>query len=70
MIDIFYNDEFALQMMNFVAKAAKDELRKMIVDGSLKPWVNEFQGLEKGPEAFVDMLAGGNVGTTTVRVSA
>ena len=52
------------------AKAAKRELRKMIVDGSLKPWVNEFQGLKKGPEAFVDMLAGGNVGTTTVRVSS
>jgi NADPH-dependent curcumin reductase CurA len=50
------------------ATAAKAELRKMIVDGSLKPWVNEFHGLEKGPEAFVDMLAGGNVGTTTVRL--
>ena len=50
------------------ATAAKAELRKMIVDSSLKPWVNEFHGLEKGPEAFVDMLAGGNVGTTTVRL--
>ena len=42
----------------------------MIVEGSLKPWVNEFDGIEKGPEAFVDMLAGGNLGTTTVRVSS
>ena len=50
--------------------AAKAELRKMIVAGTLKPWVNEFDGIEKGPEAFVDMLAGGNVGTTTVRVSS
>lgn len=50
------------------AAAARTELRKMIVAGTLKPWVNEFRGLEKGPEAFVDMLAGGNLGTTTVRV--
>lgn len=48
--------------------AAKAKLRKMIVAGTLKPWVNEFHGLEKAPEAFVDMLAGGNVGTTTVRL--
>ena len=50
--------------------AARSKLRSMIVEGSLKPWVNEFDGIEKGPEAFVDMLAGGNVGTTTVRVSS
>ena len=50
--------------------AARSKLRAMIVEGSLKPWVNEFDGIEKGPEAFVDMLAGGNLGTTTVRVSS
>ena len=50
------------------AATAKAELRKMVVQGALKPWVNEFHGLEKGPEAFVDMLSGGNLGTTTVRL--
>ena len=50
------------------AAVARIELRKMIVDGTLKPWVNEIHGLENGPQAFVDMLGGGNLGTTTVRV--
>jgi NADPH-dependent curcumin reductase CurA len=39
-------------------------------DGSLKVWQDEFKGLEKAPAAFVDLLAGGNLGTRVVRVSA
>jgi NADPH-dependent curcumin reductase CurA len=31
--------------------------------------VTEFGGLENAPNAFVELLAGGTVGTTIVRVS-
>lgn len=37
--------------------------------GALKPLNDEFQGLEQAPRAFVDLLAGGNVGTRIVRVA-
>ena len=36
---------------------------RMVESGTLKPLQDEFQGLEEAPRAFIDMLAGGNVGT-------
>jgi len=30
---------------------------------------DEFHGLEETPRAFVDLLAGGNVGTRIVRIA-
>ena len=48
---------------------ARAELSGWIERGELKPRLTEFQGLEKAPEAFVGLLAGGNVGTTIVRVA-
>ena len=48
---------------------ARQNLLAWMQDGSLKVWQDEFKGLEKAPAAFVDLLAGGNLGTRIVRVS-
>jgi hypothetical protein len=49
-----------------------DEARRQIADwlasGAVKSLVDEVQGLEAAPAAFVDLLAGGNVGTRVIRV--
>lgn len=44
-------------------------MRGWVEDGRLKPLQDEFRGLEETPRAFIDMLAGGNVGTRIVRVA-
>ena len=46
----------------------RKQMRSWVDAGQLKPLQDEFQGLEKMPRAFIDMLAGGNVGTRIVRV--
>ncbi|MEM7366391.1 MAG: NADP-dependent oxidoreductase, partial [Pseudomonadota bacterium] len=48
---------------------ARDQMKSWIIDGQLNPLNDEFDGLEKAPAAFVDMLAGGNVGTRMIRVA-
>ena len=55
-----YLDEYA---------AARKQIRSWIDSGDLKPLNDEFSGLEQAPAAFVDLLAGGNVGTRIVTVS-
>ncbi|MEO8539506.1 MAG: NADP-dependent oxidoreductase [bacterium] len=50
-------------------ESARTEMLKWVANGELKPRVTEFQGLEKAPEAFISMLAGGNIGTTIIRVN-
>ena len=50
-------------------RQARDEMRDWILSGELKPLSDEFQGLEQAPAAFVDLLAGGNVGTRIIRVA-
>jgi NADPH-dependent curcumin reductase CurA len=47
---------------------ARDELRGWLDSGELKSLADEVQGLEAAPEAFVDLLNGGNVGTRIVRL--
>ena len=47
---------------------ARDELRGWLDRGELKSLADEVQGLEVAPEAFVDLLNGGNVGTRIVRL--
>jgi len=47
---------------------ARDELRGWLESGELKSLADEVQGLEAAPEAFVDLLNGGNVGTRIVRL--
>jgi NADPH-dependent curcumin reductase CurA len=47
---------------------ARAEMSGWIRRGELKPRITEFVGLERAPEAFVELLAGTTVGTTIVRV--
>ena len=48
---------------------ARRELQGWIDSGQLIPRQDEFVGLESAPRAFVDLLAGGNVGTRIVRIA-
>lgn len=50
-------------------ESARAELKSWIQSGDLKPLNDEFDGLETAPAAFVDLLAGGNVGTRMVRIA-
>jgi NADPH-dependent curcumin reductase CurA len=47
---------------------AREEMNGWLVSGELKSLTDEVQGLAAAPGAFVDLLAGGNVGTRVVRV--
>ncbi len=49
---------------------ARAELAGWIDSGRLVSRATEFDGLERAGEAFVELLAGGTVGTTIVRVAA
>ena len=48
----------------------RSRMRQWVESRELKPLQDEFHGLEEMPRAFIDMLAGGNVGTRIVRVAA
>ncbi len=48
---------------------AQEELKGWIKSGELVPLSDEVNGLENSPAAFVDLLAGGNVGTRIIRVA-
>ena len=48
---------------------ARKEIAGWLADGSLIALTDEVQGLEAAPAAFVDLLAGGNLGTRIVRLS-
>lgn len=48
---------------------ARAQLLAWIDASQLVPRVTEFEGLESAPRAFVELLAGGTVGTTIVRVA-
>ncbi len=48
---------------------ARAQMKTWVDEGRLRPWLDEFQDLEQAPAAFVDLLAGGNVGTRIVRVA-
>ncbi|TNF84933.1 MAG: NADP-dependent oxidoreductase [Gammaproteobacteria bacterium] len=48
--------------------AARDEIAGWLADGRLIALTDEVQGLAAAPEAFVDLLAGGNLGTRVVRL--
>lgn len=47
---------------------AREELHAWLASGELKSLTDEVQGLEAAPDAFVDLLGGGNVGTRIVRL--
>ena len=48
---------------------ARAQLRAWLDAGDLVALQDEVQGLEQAPRAFVDLLAGGNIGTRIVRVA-
>ena len=48
---------------------ATNELIEWINEGQLKILTDELDGLEQAPKGFVDLLAGGNIGTRVVNVS-
>jgi hypothetical protein len=48
---------------------ATSELIEWINAGQLKILTDELDGLEEAPKGFVDLLAGGNIGTRVVNVS-
>ena len=48
---------------------AINELIEWINEGQLKILTDELDGLEQAPKGFVDLLAGGNIGTRVVNVS-
>ncbi|HJL62234.1 MAG TPA: NADP-dependent oxidoreductase [Pseudomonadales bacterium] len=50
-------------------ESGQEEIKAWIKSGELDPLNDEFEGLERAPSAFVDLLAGGNVGTRIVRVA-
>jgi NADPH-dependent curcumin reductase CurA len=65
-----------LQMAGFLIfdyadryEQAREEIRGWLSSGRLVNLTDEFEGLEEAPRAFVDLLAGGNIGTRIVRVS-
>ena len=47
---------------------AISEIVRWIDSGDLKILTDEVKGLEAAPNAFVDLLAGGNIGTRIVRL--
>lgn len=49
--------------------SAREQIKTWIKSGELKPLNDETQDLEQAPQAFVDLLAGGNIGTTIIRVA-
>lgn len=48
--------------------AARTEIAGWLAEGRLKSLTDEVHGLEAAPAAFVDLLAGGNLGTRVVRL--
>ena len=51
-------------------QAAREEIHGWLESGQLQCCNDEVQGLEAAPSAFVDLLAGGNIGTRIVRLDA
>jgi NADPH-dependent curcumin reductase CurA len=49
---------------------ARREMQSWLDRGEISSRLDEFDGLELAPRAFVDLLAGGNIGTRIVRVAS
>ena len=47
---------------------ATDNLIGWIESGKLKVLTDELDGLDQAPQGFVDLLAGGNIGTRIVNI--
>ena len=42
-------------------------MRRLAAEGRLTPWYTEVKGLANAPQAFVDMVNGGNSGSVIIR---
>jgi len=49
-------------------EAARKEIKQLIEDRKIRPENDVFDGLAAAPSAFVDLLAGGNIGTRIIKV--
>jgi NADPH-dependent curcumin reductase CurA len=48
---------------------ARERMRTWLDAGDLVSLHDDVTGLDQAPQAFVDLLAGGNVGTRIVRIA-
>ena len=48
---------------------ARTEIKNWIKSGELNPVNDTVEGLENAPQAFVDLLGGGNVGTRIIKIA-
>ena len=48
---------------------AREKIKEMIRNSEIDPMNDIFNGLERAPEAFVDLLSGGNIGTRIITVN-
>ena len=46
---------------------ARKRMRELAEQGKLVPWYTEVKGLANAPQAFVDMVNGGNSGSVIIR---
>ena len=46
---------------------ARRKMKELVQQGKLVPWYTEVEGLENAPQAFVDMVNGGNLGSVIIR---
>jgi NADPH-dependent curcumin reductase CurA len=51
-------------------ETARGEIGDWLQSGKLRSLTDEVTGLEAAPDAFVDLLAGGNIGTRIVRLNS
>lgn len=48
---------------------ARQEMSGWIAAGKLRAWATVYDGLDKAPQAFIDLLSGATSGTTVVKVA-
>ena len=60
---------FDPSMINLGKTVLIPSIIEWINDGKLKILTDELDGLNQAPKGFVDLLAGGNIGTRVVNVS-
>jgi NADPH-dependent curcumin reductase CurA len=59
---------FLARMYDHRTEDFRRDMRRWLSEGSITYPENIVEGLEQAPAGFIDMLAGGNVGKTLVRI--
>ena len=49
-------------------ESTKKEIKQLIQEKKIFPENDVYDGLARAPSAFVDLLAGGNIGTRIIKV--